>query len=77
MHSAGGVIKGQEKSGIDVVMQADRHAVSRKGKQRTGKVRNRCSDAGRQTCIQQERQTEGQEKIPIESLVSLAAEDTV
>jgi hypothetical protein len=29
----------------------------------TGKVRNRCSDTGRQACIQQERQTEGQEKI--------------
>ncbi len=28
----------------------------------TGKVRNRCSDAGRQAYFQQERQTEEQEK---------------
>ncbi len=30
-------------------MQADRHAFSRRGKQRTGKVRHRCYDAC-QTC---------------------------
>ncbi len=39
--------------------QADMHLVG-EANRGTGKVRHRCGDAGRQTCIQQERQTEGQ-----------------
>jgi hypothetical protein len=63
MHSAGEVNRGTGKvrHRCGDACQTDMHLAGEINRG-TGKVRNRCSDADRETCIQQERQTEEQEK---------------
>jgi hypothetical protein len=59
MHSAGEANRGTGKvrNRCGDACETDMHSAG-EANRGTGKVRNRCSEAGRQTRIQQERQTE-------------------